>query len=110
MSQYLVPQESGAKEETRWASVTDRKGRGMLFEMDKENGPMMFSALPYTPHEIENAMHSYELPQIHHTVVRVAKAQMGIAGDNSWGDRPDPENRINVEKMLEFSFCFKGIR
>ena len=30
--------------------------------MDKENGPMMFSALPYTPHEMENAMHPYELP------------------------------------------------
>ncbi|MFR7377899.1 MAG: hypothetical protein ACLUTZ_13445 [Oliverpabstia sp.] len=39
---------------------------------------LMFSALPYTPHEIENAMHPYEHPQIHYTVVRVAKAQMGI--------------------------------
>ncbi len=48
---------------------------------------MMFSALPYTPHEMENAMHPYELPQIHYTVVRVAKGQMGIAGDDSWGAR-----------------------
>ena len=64
----MVPQECGAKEEVRWAKITDRKGRGMLFEMDKENGPMMFSALPYTPHEMENAMHPYELPQIHYTV------------------------------------------
>ena len=56
--------------------------------MDKENGPMMFSALPYTPHEMENAMHPYELPQIHYTVVRVAKGQMGIAGDDSWEQEP----------------------
>lgn len=34
---------------------------------------MMFSALPYTPHEMENAMHPYELPEVHYTVVRVAK-------------------------------------
>ena len=26
----------------------------------------MFSALPYTPHEMENAMHPYELPAIHY--------------------------------------------
>ena len=32
-------------------------------------------SLPYTPHEMENAMHPYELPQIHYTVVRVAKGQ-----------------------------------
>ena len=55
--------------------MTDRKGRGMLFEMDPENGPMMFSALPYTPHEIENAMHLYELPEVHYTVVRAAKGR-----------------------------------
>ena len=109
MSKYLVPQECGAKEETRWASVTDCKGRGMLFEMEKENGPMMFSALPYTPHEIENAAHAYELPQVHYTVVRVAKAQMGIAGDNSWGARPDPEYRIDAKEKIEFSFSFRGI-
>ena len=56
----------------------------MLFEMTEETGPMVFSALPYTPHEIENAMHPYELPPVHYTVVRVAKAQMGVGGDDSW--------------------------
>ena len=40
---------------------------------------MMFSALPYTPHEMENAMHPYELPQIHYTVVRVAKGRWELA-------------------------------
>ena len=94
VARYMVPQECGAKEEVRWAKITDRKGRGMLFEMDKENGPMMFSALPYTPHEMENAMHPYELPQIHYTVVRVAKGQMGIAGDDSWGARTQEEYHI----------------
>ena len=77
MARYMVPQECGAKEEVRWAKVTDRKGRGMLFEMDPANGPMMFSALPYTPHEMENAMHPYELPEVHYTVVRAAKRPDG---------------------------------
>lgn len=107
MAAYMVPQECGAKEEVRWATVTDRKGRGMLFEMEGE--PMMFSALPYTPHEMENAMHPYELPQTHYTVVRVAKAQMGIGGDDSWGAFTHPEYLLDAEKKMEFCFSFKGI-
>ena len=107
MAKYMVPQECGAKEEVRWASITDRKGRGIRFEMDKE--PMMFSALPYTPHEMENAMHPYELPQIHYTVIRVAKGQMGLGGDDSWGAYTHPEYLLNADGKMEFSFSFKGI-
>ena len=107
IARYMVPQECGAKEEVRWAKVTDRKGRGMYFEMDGES--MMFSALPYTPHEMENAMHPYELPQIHYTVVRVAKGQMGIGGDDSWGAYTHPEYLLNADGKMEFSFSFKGI-
>ena len=39
MARYIVPQECGAKEEVRYAAVTDRAGRGMLFEMDEKSGP-----------------------------------------------------------------------
>ena len=109
IAKYMVPQECGAKEEVRWAKVTDRKGRGMLFEMDENNGPMMFSALPYTPHEMENAMHPYELPEVHYTVVRVAKDQMGIGGDDSWGARTHEEYLLKTDKKMEFSFVFKGL-
>ena len=109
MARYMVPQECGAKEEVRWAKVTDRKGRGMLFEMDENNGPMMFSALPYTPHEMENAMHPYELPEVHYTVVRVAKDQMGVGGDDSWGARTHKEYLLKTDKKMEFSFVFKGL-
>jgi len=109
MARYMVPQECGAKEEVRWAKVTDRKGRGMLFEMDENNGSMMFSALPYTPHEMENAMHPYELPEVHYTVVRVAKDQMGVGGDDSWGARTHEEYLLKTDKKMEFSFVFKGL-
>ena len=109
LARYLVPQECGSKEGVRWAKITDRKGRGMLFEMDEKNGPMMFSALPYTPHEMENAMHPYELPEIHYTVVRAAKAQMGVGGDDSWGSYTHPEYLLDTDKKMELSFVFKGL-
>ena len=105
MAKYMVPQECGNKVGVRWASVTDRKGRGMLFTGDA----MEFSALPYTPHEMENAMHPFELPQVHYTVVRVSKQQMGIAGDDSWGARTQEEYLLDTSKPMEFSFVFKGI-
>lgn len=105
MAAYLVPQECGNKTKVRWAKVTDRRGRGMLFSGEGIN----FSALPYTPHEIENARHSYELPPVHYTVVRVAGGQMGVGGDNSWGAPVHPEYHLNVSGKMEFSFTFRGI-
>ena len=105
MAKYLVPQECGNKVGVRYARIADAKGRGMMFEGDE----LSFSALPYTPHELENAAHVYELPQVHHTIVRVALAQMGVGGDDSWGSLVHPEYHIDVTKPLEFTFRFKGI-
>ena len=109
MAAYIVPQECGAKTGVRYAKVTDRKGRGMFFEMDPNCGPMMFSALPYTPHELENARHPYELPEVHYTVVRAALGQMGVGGDDSWGSPTHPEYLLKADKKMEFSFSFRGI-
>ena len=105
MAQYLVPQECGNKTDVRYAKIMDRKGRGMMFSGDAIN----FSALPYTPHELESARHPYELPEVHYTVVRVSKQQMGVAGDNSWGALTHPEYCLNAEGKMEFTFSFKGI-
>ena len=105
MAKYLVPQECGNKVGVRYARLVDAKGRGMMFEGDE----LSFSALPYTPHELENAAHVYELPQVHHTIVRVAMAQMGVGGDDSWGSWVHPEYHIDVTKPLEFTFRFRGI-
>ena len=105
MAEYLVPQECGNKCGVRYGKVMDKKGRGMLFFGDE----LSFSALPYTPHELENATHCYELPEVHYTVIRVAKQQMGIAGDDSWGARVHPEYLLDVSEKMEFTFCFRGI-
>lgn len=105
MAKYLVPQECGNKMGVYFASVTDEKGRGLLFAGDRMN----FSALPYTPHEIENAAHHFELPKRHYTVIRAAKGQMGVGGDDSWGAWPQPETLLDVSGKMEFVFYLKGI-
>lgn len=105
VAEYLVPQESGNKCRVRYAKVMDKKGRGMLFFGDE----LSFSALPYTPHEMENAAHHFELPPVHYTVVRVAKKQMGVGGDDSWGSHTHPEYLLDASEKMEFTFCFRGI-
>ena len=108
MAQYLVPQECGAKTAVRWAKVVDRKGRGLLFTADAAK-PMFFSALPYTPHEMESAKHPYELPPVHYTVIRAIGEQMGVGGDDSWGANVHPEYIPDVTNPVEFTFTFRGI-
>ncbi len=106
VARYPKPQECGAHTGVRWAEVTDARGRGLRFTGDR----MTFSALPWTPHELENAAHDFELPPVHYTVIRAALRQMGVGGDDSWGARTHPEYLIDVSKRLEFTFCFEGIR
>lgn len=105
LARYLTPQESGNKCGVRWAKVTDRRGRGLLFS----GAALSVNVLPYTPHELENASHAYELPPVYHTVVRVALQQMGVAGDDTWGARTHPEYLLPAERDLHLAFRFKGI-
>ncbi len=105
MARYPRPQESGSHTGVRWAEVTDFRGRGLRFS----GKDMEFSALPWTPHEIENAQHDFELPPVNYTVVRAGMQQMGVGGDDSWGSRTHEEYLIDVSKPLRFEFCFEGI-
>ena len=104
VAHYLVPQESGNHTDVRWMKICDHKGRGMLFDAQG----LEVCVSPFTPHELENAMHPYELPNIHYTVVRVGK-QMGVGGDNSWGARTHEEYLISGGEKQEITFSFKGI-
>lgn len=106
LAEYLVPQECGNKAGVRWGEIMDAKGRGIRFSCRDE---MNFSALPYTPHELEQAQHPYELPPIHSTVVRVSSQQMGVGGDDSWGAPVHPEYLPDVNGRKVFAFSFRGI-
>lgn len=101
---YFTPQESGARMGVKAATVTDESGFGLCVSGDG----IMLSALSYTPHEIENAKHQYELPAQVKTVVRCAKGQLGIGGDNTWGAKPHDEFHVKLEKNETFRFAFGG--
>jgi beta-galactosidase len=106
LTPYLTPQEAGSRTGVLWASVTDAQGWGL--RLDSEQG-MEFSALPWTPYEVENAQHPNELPPVHRTVLRPALQRRGVAGDDAWGARPHPEHRLPRSGRLTFRFGVKGI-
>ena len=105
LTPYLRPQEAGSRTGVRWASVTDDRGWGLRFEAEE---PMEFSALPWTPFEIENAAHPTDLPPVRHTVLRPALMRRGVGGDNSWGAMTHPEYRLPAGDLV-FRFSFGGI-
>lgn len=102
---YLMPQETGNHCDVRWFEVTDRRGRGIKISSET---PFEASALPYTPHELENAKHHYDLPRPHHTIVRASLGMYGVGGDDSWG-APTLDEYITKNENKHFSFTVKGI-
>lgn len=103
---YLLPQETGNHDGVRWIEAVDNRGRGLRLSMDET--PFAASALPYTAHELENARHAYDLPEVHHTYLRASLGQCGVGGDNTWGAPILPEYTVKNETK-HFSFFFKGI-
>ena len=79
---YLRPQETGNHGGVRWIELRDRSGHGLRLT---GAAPMEASALPYRPHELENARHAYDLPRSAHTYLRASAGMCGVGGDDSWG-------------------------
>jgi beta-galactosidase len=105
LTPYIRPQEAGNRTGVRWAEVTDAQGIGLRFEGEPT---MEFSALSWTPAEIESALHPNELPPIHRTIVRPALMRRGVAGDDSWGSRPLEKHRLPTGELV-FRFAFRGV-
>ena len=102
VTKYVMPEECGNRTRVRYARLLDKNGRGVRFTSQSAGG-MEFSALPYTPEQLESAKHIYELPAYTKTIVRCSLKQMGVAGDNTWGARPHEEYYVKIEKGTEFA-------
>jgi beta-galactosidase len=76
--------------------------------LDSTDG-MEFSALPWTPYEIEAAAHPNELPAIQRTVLRPALMRRGVGGDDSWGSRTLTQYHLPRSGTLRFRFGFMGV-
>ena len=101
---YIKPQESSARTDTRWAQVTDRQGFGLRF--DAIDAPMIFAADPYTSQRCAKARHREELTAGGTTCIHLDQYQLG-AGSNACGPVPRHGHTRNTPGNRVFSFSFE---
>ena len=67
------------------------------------------SVLPHSVYELEEANRIFELPPVRHTWIRVASAQMGVGGDDSWGAPVHEEYLIDSAKPQHLAFWITAV-
>ncbi|QDV74062.1 glycoside hydrolase family 2 TIM barrel-domain containing protein [Botrimarina mediterranea] len=100
---YPRPQETGSHEETRWAAVTDKDGKGLVVAATGD--PFAFSALPYTAADLATAKRWVDLKPRAESVLSIDAAQCGL-GNSSCG--PGVLKRyavLPVEHTLRFAIA-----
>lgn len=112
---YLVPQDCGMHMDTAWTEIyrskelcntcKEKRQTALRFEAADKN--FAFSCLPYTPCELENAMHQEELPPARRTVLTIYGAVRGVGGIDSWGADVEKAYHVDATKDIKFAFCIK---
>ncbi len=85
---YTRPQENGNRTDVRWILLADDAGAGLLAVGQPY---LSTSAWPYTMDDLAAARHANELPRRDAITWNLDGAQMGVAGDDSWGAQPHPQ-------------------
>lgn len=116
---YVRPQENGYKTDTRWLTLTDENGSGLLVTGD----PLIcFSALnnihddfespgklsQYRPDAKSANTHINDVKPRELVNLNVDLGQMGVGGDNSWGAPIHPQYRL-LDRKYSYSFRLKPI-
>jgi beta-galactosidase len=116
---YIRPSENGYKTDTRWLTLTDDNGIGILVSGD----PLIcFAALNNihddfeSPGKLSQYRKDAKTANTHTTDVKprdfvnlnVDLGQMGVGGDNSWGAQVHPQYRL-LNKKYEYSFRIRPV-
>ncbi|MCG6189465.1 glycoside hydrolase family 2 TIM barrel-domain containing protein [Maribellus maritimus] len=99
---YVRTQDCGNRSDVRWVTVTDRTGKGIMI---KAKNVMDFSALHYTPVDLDKASHPYELTKRKETILSIDVAHNGLGGA-SCGPPPMDRYLLKTEKT-EFNYSIR---
>ncbi len=111
---YIRPQENGYKTDTRWLTLTDDDGTGLLVS---GNPIICFSALKNIHDDFESPgklsqyrkdarsanTHTNDVKPRELVNLNIDLGQMGVGGDNSWGAEIHPKYRL-LERRYEYTF------
>jgi beta-galactosidase len=103
---YSRPQENGNKVDVRWMEVTSAAGLGLRVV---GAAPLSCNAMPFSKEMLQEKAYSWQLPAPGPVHINVDFAQMGIAGDNSWGLTAHPEYRLQA-KSYQYRYFVEAVR
>ncbi len=104
---YVRPQESGNKTQVRYAKLLRRDGSGILIQ--SEGHLLNVNALPYSPASLypgeeKKQTHSAELEKDKYIHLDVDYQQLGVGGDNSWGNLPMEQYLLYLHRPYHYSY------
>jgi len=99
---YLRTQECGNRSNVRWVTVTNHNGTGMMVA---GNPVFDFSALHYTPEDLDRANHPYELTKRSETILSIDMQHCGLGG-GSCGPGPMDKYLLKTQKAV-FRFSIR---
>ena len=97
---YVFPQENGNRTDIRWVSLANTRGMGLMATGCPE---LNFSAHRFTTMDLENARHTYELPDRREITLNLDYRQTGL-GSASCGPGVLPQYILKPE---EFRFAIR---
>lgn len=95
---YVYPQENGNRTDVKWVSLTDERGKGILFCGEDQN--INFSAHYNSTEDFEKAKHLNELIERDRIYLHIDHKQNGL-GSNSCGPKP-----MGNAKLIPCDFNF----
>lgn len=105
---YVRPQENMAHVETHWMKACTEAGQGLLALPADETETFSFNCSHFTPRQLTDTPHDYELASLKQTVVNIDYRHAGI-GSNSCGPALDEALRIG-EGSYRFAFRLLPIK
>lgn len=102
---YVVPQETGNHEDSRWAAFCTEQGNGICFSTPDR---FSFGALHYTQEELSKAAHLNELRKTEDICLCLDYAQHGL-GSASWGAECLEKDRLHPEEF-RFTWSIRGVK
>ncbi len=103
---YIYPQENGNKTDVRWVALQDEEGTGILV-VGKQ--PLEINAHHYLEENFDKRVtHSINVPFQNLVELCIDFHQMGVGGDNSWGNPVHIKYKL-LEKKYDYGFVIKPV-
>jgi beta-galactosidase len=106
---YVEPQATANRTDIRTTSLLDGEGKGLLVRALGDS-LLEVTALPFLMNDLDGPTHPCDIPERDTVTLSIDHAQMGVAGNNSWGAWPLPHYQLPANKPYHWQFSLEPRR